>query len=43
MSLLLLTIIGVLIRRGERNESADATLVPDRAPIRRLLHVSSWA
>jgi arabinofuranan 3-O-arabinosyltransferase len=45
MSLLLLTVIGVLARRGRRQTTGptDATALSSASAVRGLLHVSSWA
>jgi hypothetical protein len=44
MSLLLLTVIGVLARAGRRRESSDPVeTTPEPLTLRNLLHVSRWA
>ena len=43
MSLLLLTVIVVLARRGDRRDDARSRVAADPVPARSLLHVRSWA
>jgi arabinofuranan 3-O-arabinosyltransferase len=43
MSLLLLTVIGVLARRSDRRDKADPRVPAGPAPVRSLLRVRSWA